>query len=274
MPRIPRIIIRPTRTINGLKKTSPVFLCLILAIALSGCSVIGQTNRAALQVTTNPQASVFLDNKHIGKTPFFSDQLQEGIYTIKVSASDATYIDKIELKNGALTVVNRDLNNNFLAQSGEILWLTDGAKNVAITTNPPDSNVEIDGQYRGKSPILVDDLEIGDHKVSVTKSGYLTREYTIKNSNNYTLVSSVTLASQAAKNPTSQTETTQVEKVEILNTPQGFLRVRKDPELTSQEIGQVESGSTYEVVQETDNWIKISFDGKLGWVSAQFTKKI
>src|SRR3989344_1571397 len=53
---------------------------LFLVLFLSGCKAIGTTKPAALQITSVPEASVFLDGKHLGKTPFFSDQLKVGEY--------------------------------------------------------------------------------------------------------------------------------------------------------------------------------------------------
>src|SRR5437660_9065 len=103
---------------------------ILLILLLSGCKVIGSTKPAALQVTSTPEASVFLDGKHLGKTPFFSDQLKAGEFTLKISASEASYVDKITLKEGTLVVVTRDLNDNFLAQSGETLWLESGKKGL------------------------------------------------------------------------------------------------------------------------------------------------
>ncbi len=251
-----------------------VAILILTTISLSGCSAVGIAKNAALQVTSNPQASVFLNDKHLGKTPYFSDQLKEGTYTLKVSASEASYIDKIELKKGALTVVNRDLNNNYFAQSGEVLWLKEGKKDVFIGSIPSSADITIDGQLKGKTPQLIEDLVYGDHKVILTKSGFENREFTVKSSSRYSLIANVTLAAKIAKNQPIAEVSNSAEKVEILPTPQGFLRVRKEPDLSTQEIGQVDVGKTYEIIQETDEWVKISFEGKLGWVSAQYTKKI
>lgn len=259
---------------HSIGKAILTILLICLAASLAGCSVVGKTKNAALQITSNPQASVFLNDKHLGKTPYFSDQLKEGTYTLKVSASEASYVDKIELKNGALTVVNRDLNNNYFAQSGEVLWLGQGKKDVFIGTIPPSAEITVDGQSKGKSPQLIGDLQYGDHKVTISKSGFESREFTIKTSGKYSLIANVTLAAKLAKNPPSTISTENTHSVEILDTPQGFLRVRKEPDLASQEIGQVTVGKTYELIQETEDWIKISFEGKLGWVSTQYTKKV
>ena len=68
-----------SRTVNNQQLTiNPVFQILgllILVAFLSGCSIVGGNKPAALQVTATPEASVFLDGKHLGKTPFFTDQL-------------------------------------------------------------------------------------------------------------------------------------------------------------------------------------------------------
>jgi len=59
-----------------------------------------------------------------------------------------------------------------------------------------------------------------------------------------------------------------------LDTPQGFLRVREEPSLSAGEIGQVNSGEEYEIIQEAKEWFQISFNGKIGWVSAVYAQKV
>ena len=247
------------------------------AIFLSGCSAIGSSRPAALQVTSVPEASVFLDGKHLGKTPFFSDQLKSGEHTIKITVSEASYIDKITLSQGTLTVVNRELANNFLAQSGETLSLMLGKKGLFILSMPKDADLTIDGKYIGKTPALIDGIEDGEHKVLLSKENYVQREFSIKTSSKYQLVADVTLASEIAKGQaiaTSPQPSPQAQKVEITKTPSGFLRVRKEPSLSSPEVGRVKTGDQLEIIQETKDWIKIKFDGKQGWISSQYTKKL
>ncbi len=251
--------------------------CFLSPVALSGCSAIGFNKPAALQITTKPEAAVFLDGKHIGKTPFFSDQLKSGEHSLKISVSEANYVDEINLTPGTLTVVNRELAPNFLAQAGETLSLKPGSKGFFITSMPQEADVTIDGKLAGKAPVLVGDISEGDHKVLATLDGYLSREFAIKTTSKYQLSAQVTLASQEAKNiaegntPSPQPQTA---KVEITDTPQGFLRVRQDASIDSAEIGRVKTGDRLEVVQETPDWIQVKFQGKQGWVSAQYVKKI
>lgn len=245
---------------------------------LTGCSAVGSNKPAALQITTNPETSVFLNGKHIGKTPYFSDQLKSGDYTIKLSASDASYTSKVKLNEGTLTVVNRDLASNFQAQSGEVLWLEKNKTGFFVASLPPGADVSIDGRQVGKTPVLAKDLEIGDHKVVVSHADYINREFAIKTSSKFQLNAMVSLALEAARsanNPNNvPSPQPQIRKIEILNTPQGFLRLRKEPALDSQEVGRIPDGTQLEILQEAQDWFQVKFQDKTGWVSAQFTKKL
>jgi len=277
MPFITTNVKRLTTKAKISKILFPVSCFLLLVTVLSGCNTIGNSKPAALQVTSTPEASVFLDGKHLGKTPFFSDQLKPGEYLLKITVSEASFVDKVTLTSNTLTVVNRELNNNFLAQSGETLWLKVDSKGLFITSIPQEADITIDGKSFGKTPILIDKIDDSEHKVVLSKATYIDREFSIKTSSKYQLVADVTLASEIAKSfgtGTSPTPAPKVEKVEILKTPQGFLRVRAEPSLNASEIGRVKTGDQLEVIQETKDWIKITFEGKQGWISTQYTKKI
>lgn len=255
---------------------------LSLVTILSGCSAIGFDNPAALQVTSVPEASIFLDGKHLGKTPFFSDQLKYGEHEIKITADGATYVAKIFLEGSTLTVVNRQLATNFLAQSGETLTLIKGKNGLFIISDPANSIVTIDGKLSGATPALIREIEDGEHKITLSKEGFITREFTIKSTNGYQLLVNANLASEIAKQliqPSS--EEPKIQKIEILPTPQGFLRIRQEPNTQSPEIGRIKTGDQLELLQEIKDWSKVVFSSqpagqpdKQGWVSTQYTKKL
>lgn len=251
---------------------------LFIVTTLSACSAIGTNRPSALQVTTKPEASVFLDGKHLGKTPFYSDQLKAGTHTIKITAQDATYVDQIELVENTLTVLERDLANDFQAQSGQILSLQPGKKGLFVISQPQDAQLTVDGKFIANTPKLVTELEDGDHKIQVSKAGYQTREFAVKTAGNSQLVADVTLALEAAKSIasgiSSQPAIQTIARIEVIQTPQGFLRVRQDASTNSPEIGRVKTGDKLEVIQETIGWIKVNFEGKQGWISADYTKKV
>lgn len=257
------------------RKALVALFFLLLTIPLSGCTAVGSSKPAALQVTSTPEASVFLDGKHAGKSPFFSDQLKAKVYLVKLTAGEASYTEEITLTEGTLTVINRELANNFLSQSGEVLWLEEGENGLFITSMPDEATISLDGQIIGKTPHKSQDLEEGDHKVTITKVGYIDREFSIKTSNKYLLVADVSLASEIAKGEvTVPSPLPEPEKVEVLKTPQGFLRVRKEASTSAPEIGRVKDKDVLELIQESSGWFQIKFEGKQGWVSSQYVKKI
>lgn len=248
---------------------------LSLVAILSGCSAVGFNKPAALQVTSVPEASIFLDGKHLGKTPFFSDQLKYGEHELKITADGAVYVSKIHLEESTLTVVNRQLASNFLAQSGETLTLVKGKDGLFIISDPANSIVTLDGKLSGSTPVLIKKIEDGEHKISLSKEGFITREFTIKSTSGYQLLVNANLASEIAKQIVpSQPPEPKIQKVEITQTPQGFLRVRNEPSTASREIGRVKTGDQLELLQETVDWSKVAFEGKQGWISAQYTKKL
>jgi len=56
------------------------------------------------------------------------------------------------------------------------------AGRLSIVTDPADAQVEVDGRPRGKSPVLIDGLAIGPHRISVVSdSGAAARTVTVSN---------------------------------------------------------------------------------------------
>src|SRR3989338_6618737 len=117
---MPLLKLNAKRLKTKVRKFSLVISLLSLVMLFSGCSAVGSNKPAALQVTSTPEAAVFLDGKHLGKTPFFSDQLRSGEYLLKITATEANFATQLELRESTLTVVNRQLADNLMAQAGEI----------------------------------------------------------------------------------------------------------------------------------------------------------
>ena len=272
----------PFRTLNAKRlKTKVKNLALVISLSslvifLAGCSAIGTSKPAALQVTSIPEAAVFLDGKHLGKTPFYSDQLRSGTHTLKITATEANFATQLELRESTLTVVNRQLADNFMAQAGEILTLEPGKTGLMVISQPKDATLTIDGKLAGNTPLLINDISLGEHKLQLSHDNYTSREFMVKVVNNYQLQVNVTLASISAKNLLVSPAPTPspIPKVQITATPQGFLRVRREASINSTEIGRVATGDQFEIIQESPGWVKISFQGKQGWISADYTKKL
>lgn len=63
-------------------------------------------------------------------------------------------------------------------------------------------------------------------------------------------------------------------QVQILNTGIGYLKVRSGPGKSYSEVGRVNVGNKYNYLGEQDGWYKIEFEGKEGWVSSEYSKKL
>jgi len=64
-----------------------------------------------------------------------------------------------------------------------------------------------------------------------------------------------------------------VDQLEILSTPVGFLNIRQDPNTTSNIIDQAEAGNIYEYIDEEDGWYEIVLsEDETGWVFGQYVE--
>jgi hypothetical protein len=158
---------------------------------------------------------------------------------------------------------------------------------------------------RGVTPLSLSDIAPGDHAVSVTSVGFLTRSLKIKTTPGYRLIANLKLAlsgatpqpeasptetpapsgkttptpkltpSKAASGSATQTGDPAKPFVVIKDTPTGFLRVRMEPSTGASEAGRVNPGEKYSILDSQSGWYEIKYDGKnTGWVSGQYTDKV
>lgn len=259
-----------------------------------------------LRVDATPAVSVFLDNKHIGRTPL-KEKVTAGEYTIRLVAESTTgefapWQAKISVGPNLLTYVNAVLSESELSSAVDVLWLEKsvaGKPELSIITNPDGASVVLDDVTKGITPLTVSDLAVGDHNLTVTSPGFLTRTMKVKLTAGYKLIASMKLALSAGglpatteATPAATTSTTptpslkpgssatssatpQKPYVVIKDTPTGFLRVRMEPSTAATEAGRVNPGEKYHLFNQQTGWYQISHDGtNKGWISAQYADKV
>lgn len=273
---------------------------LILAIIIFG-GIFLLVNRGgdkgALQVTSVPQSNVYLDGKLIGKTPLciggenckISSFLPAGNYTLKLVPFEEgdliPYEEKIPINKSTLTVVDRTFLEG-AGQKGSVISLSplDDKKDLQllIISFPDKANVFLDKTKVGETPLLLEDVTESDHDLLMTKEGYTDKLVKIRPREGYKLTALVylgvdlSLASPSAEESAQVPEAAsiKVQKVVILDTPTGFLRVRSASSTASLEITRVSPGETFELISEGSGWFEIKLkDGKTGWVSSQYAKR-
>jgi len=146
-----------------------------------------QSDSGILKVLSSPNASIFLNSEAIGKTPY-EDRIKEGEYLIKLipegNATDtATWQGKINVFRNTLAFVDRELGNSELSSSGVVFTVSKIASKpfsstngeISIESEPEGSIVYLDNDEKGMTPLLLTNIEKGDHELSVSAPGFFRR---------------------------------------------------------------------------------------------------
>lgn len=236
---------------------------------------------AGLEVNCQPAATIFLDGKHLGQTPFKEDNLQTGDYLLKLTPTIeglSVWEKTVSLNSGSTTVINCQLAVSEEQTSSTILTL-ESLNNkklmvLAVISQPDGVMVKVDGVTRGFAPISSEDIKEGDHLVSLTLNGYQKKEIKAKTMPGRKLIINAQLAKEKVSaeeaTPSAEPETTETYVV-IKETPTGWLRVRWEPSLAATEAAKIQPGEKYSLLDEQSGWYKIEFEeGQEGWIASQY----
>ncbi len=284
-------------------KVAKLVFILSASLLFAGCSIGGK--KSGIQVTANPQASVFLDNKPLGQTPVYQEGVKPGTYNIKITGQDsslAVYEGKVTLNPGVLSVVDRQLTADPTKSFGYILSfepLTNKTDTEVNLVSFPDTvSVMIDGAPVGFTPHKSNSVAAGGHTFTLTSPGY--QDLVIKASikPGHRLVVNAQLGAQtivptptpiatpsASLTPTPMNEITPLPKqatdsavlkpfVEILATPDNnHLKVRSENSIGNNILAIVNTGDKFPYFQTSGGWFQIEYQkGLKGWVSASYSK--
>lgn len=274
----------------------------VMGLVVGGVRFLGGggSKQGVLKVASTPVASVFLDNKHIGRTPV-EISVDKGDYTIRLVPEStvqslASWQGSVKIAPDILTFVNASLAQSEFATAVEILWLekiTSKASEVAVTTNPDGATVILDGETKGITPLSTPNVPAGVHTVLITSPGFVSRSFKMKTTVSYKFNTIVKLAlsgatpAEASPSPTPQPTPTKTAGatdpakpfITIKDTPTGFLRVRMEPTTAATESAQVKPGEKYTILDNQkdakgNTWYQIKYDVKnTGWISGQYAEK-
>ncbi|MBI4035620.1 PEGA domain-containing protein [Candidatus Daviesbacteria bacterium] len=261
-----------------MKKIIVWFLVLISVVALllrfSGKwtrDFFGIKQTSGISILSTPSgATVFIDDKEVGKTPYEDQNLATKEYKIRLISDKASWSGITRLTAGTITVINRDLSVDPASAAGESLTLTEG-KGLTVISNPSGAAIEIDGKVYGKTPLTIS-LDPGEYTVLLSNANYLKRSIRANLPNNFNLTVSADLAlSEADLTSITTPVITQTPEVVVKQTPTGFLRVRDKPNLTGKEIAQVKPGDTLIFLEEQGSWNRVRLpSGQEGFVSSAY----
>ncbi|KKS60795.1 MAG: hypothetical protein UV25_C0005G0020 [candidate division WWE3 bacterium GW2011_GWB1_42_41] len=236
------------------------------------------TSGNVLRIISEPSgAKVYIDNSEVGTTPFLSNNISNGDYDLKVAiAGFAIQTSRITVSKGYTLNATFKLFPVPVPQKisqewakAAVYWNKSRGLNVEGTGENKEPFFEVFLSYKGDlfnaegAPITSKE-ELASVKAE-SKIGYLGRtidgqglskeaKQTLE-----TLLGTVTVGKQA----------------KITATPTGWLRVRSEPNLNGLEITRVDTGGTYQVLEEQTGWVKIKVsDTSEGWVSADYVELV
>lgn len=202
-----------------MQKLGLLLIPLLGALVLSGCSLLTPKQKAGLQVVTDSQrASLFLNEQYLDKTPFISKTIQPGTYTLKIEPDDKTLAPletTITLTQGTLTVMTWNPGKTPETSGGVTYELQPHtAKDTAeieFHTVPDTALIKFDNREQTFSPLIIADVEPGNHEFEVKLPSYQTQKHTMNAVAGKRLVITVKLAKEilGKTNDTSQDRTTQ-----------------------------------------------------------------
>ena len=282
-----------------IKLAGLILLVLTLVVVLT-LFIIGhfKPKVAGVFIETNPPAGVFINGEQAGRTPF-RDTLEPGEVIVKLVPESfdkplSPYETRVNLIAGVETVIRYDFGESEEMSSGEIISFEKIDKNetsLVVVSIPDSAGLVVDGFQKVVTPYKTSSITAGDHTLVLKSDGFIDRQIKVKTHKGYKLTAIVQLAisSDLFRDellPTPEVTKEPDEKVEILPTSVGFLRVRAEPSTLGREVGQVKPGKAYALLEEDEEtgWYKIEFSddeieesttsAKSGWISNQYAKKV
>lgn len=210
-----------------MKKIVFIILTLLLIVVLGfiGYSVFlsNAHARGALQITSDPESRVYLNDKEIGRTPLCicgeesvseefgkanlgglfetttdDNLLPTGEYTIRIVPVESGYTEfqeKISIGKSVLTVVDRTFGKG-AGSDGSVITLEkidNNALELSVLSIPDGASVLLDNEPVGQTPLTLDDITESDHELSLSKNGYKEKGVRIKAVKGYKLVARIYL---------------------------------------------------------------------------------
>jgi hypothetical protein len=254
-----------------------------------------------IRVISEPsEATVYIDGSEVGKPPFSSAAITNGDYELKVSKEGyESIITRINVQRGYTLNVSVKLFPFPVTPIVQMFEGSEGLYNISID-NPvvtSDTQAWVKGviYWNTTRGINVDNVGLNKEKVfdyfidykggifdmngkaviseedfqrlrDLERGAYLGMPSLGEGLTEEARQALEELSSSGVDVVTTKTAT-------IKTTPLGWLRVREGPSTNSTELTRVDTGNTYNVLEETEGWVKIRVSNTIdGWVSATYVE--
>ncbi len=255
---------------------------------------------AGLIVNTNVPSQVFFDKNKLGETPYTNDHLSPGehlliLKPLNQNAKPSSWQTKVHLYRGSAASVHYNFATSLASSSAYIVQPEPNSDphqtTISLISDPDIVNVSIDNQAQGFAPLKKTPLKPGQHQLKLSASGFQPLSFSISAPAGYNLMIQAKLAQslltiepdfQATASATSSasTKTSSASAsaptkpyVVIKPTGTGWLRVRKQPSTSAEELGKVDVGQKLKFIKVNEvGWYKVIFKGQEAWISGRYAQ--
>ncbi len=262
-------------------------MLIVVYLLLGGCGAVFV--KSEIEIMTTPAAKVYIDEREIGKTEtnFKMTDIKPGKVKLKLVSEGSGQIweKELNLNNLTTTIVSYHFADDQKYSWGYVMYPEKTGKDqepaIIVNSKPADASVKLDGQIIGRTPTKLEQVAEGDRHLVISYPGFESQNLFVKTKNGYQIVVDIQLPETKIDIPketnpdlTEPTEIDSMEKVLIEETGTGWLRVRNEASTAGLEVGKVDVGKKYELLETDDSgWYKIKVDENVsGWISAQFAK--
>ncbi len=129
-----------------------------------------------IKATSTPSnAKVYLDGSYRGTTPLLISNVKVGEHNIKFTKKD--YYDRSK------TV---QVKENYTTYTAARLKPIPKTGSIYINSTPSDARAYLDGAYRGRTPLTISNLEVGEYQIKLSKDDYYDWYSTVRVKQNIT----------------------------------------------------------------------------------------
>lgn len=211
----------------NLNKIIGLIIISLSSIFFAGCALpFTNSASAGLKVESDSAANVYIDNQHVGNTPFMGEKIKPGDHLVKLISlvdPNQTYETKINLKPNTVILIYHDFAPTPQESSTYILDLekinSKDKSQITLITTPPNVVVRLDDQPKGFTPILNLEVNPGQHKLTLNAQGYATLDILTEVPVGFRLVVTAELGKVYPLKPTESTPSA-TESAQISPTPQ------------------------------------------------------
>ena len=123
-------------------------------------SVVLKADVASVALTAPDSAEIWING------------VRKGVGSWSGSLTSGVYIFEARKAGHRTTTISKQITSNQPQQSYALLAPTPIVGSIMVESEPLMADVAIDGKSVGRTPLVVNDILIGNHKVTVSKSGY------------------------------------------------------------------------------------------------------